>query len=117
MPCAVNTFPEWPNSSNEPIIDTTEISSHNDADDNADDDRASTAHISSDHSNKLALAGIQADVAQEPSDEAEQEAAEFSKEKRSRTKRRSRRHKVKNHHGNSRKDHGTLRSKRSGFIR
>ncbi len=114
MPCAVDTSPERPNSSNEPIIETTEISPHDDTDDNADDDCTSTAHISSDDSNKSTLAAIQADVAQEPSGEAEQEPLESLKEMHSRKKCRRRRHRVKNHHGNSRKDHGTLRSKRSG---
>lgn len=114
MPCAVDNFPERPNSSNETIIETTEISPHDNADDNTDDDCASAAHISRDDSNKSTLGAIQADVAQEPSGEAEQEALESSEEMRSRKKRRRRRHRVKNHHGSSRKDHGTLRSKRSG---
>lgn len=117
IPCAVDTFPERLNSSYEPIIETTRISSHDDADDNADDDCESTAHISSDYSNKLTSAVIQADIAQEPSGEVEQKAPESSEEKCSRKKRRRRRHKVKNHHGNSRKDHGTLGSKRSGSSR
>ena len=113
MRYAVNTFPERPNSSNEPIIETTEILLHGDADDNANDDCASTAHISSDHSNKSTLTVIQADVAQEPSGQVEQEAPKSS-EKHSHKKRRRRRYKVKNHHGNNRKNHGTPRSKHSG---
>ena len=114
MPCAVDTFPERLNSSNEPIIETTRISPHDNSDDNADDDCKSTAHISSDYSNKSTSAVIQADIAQEPSGEVEQKTPESSEEKRSRKKRRRRRHKVQHHHGNSRKDHGTLGSKRSG---
>ena len=113
MSCAVDTFPERSNSSNEPTVETTEISPCGDADNNADDDCASTAHLSNDHSIKSNPAVILADVAQEPSYEAEQEAPESLEEKRSRKKRRRRRYKVKNHHKNSRKDHGTLRPKHS----
>ena len=113
MPYAVDTFPEWPNSSNEPTIETTGISLYHDADDNADDNGTMTAHISSDHANKLTLGVTQADIAQEPFDEADREAIKSSEEKRSGKRRRRRRRKIKNHHGNSRKDHGTLSSKRS----
>ena len=113
MPCAVDSFPERLNSSNEPFIETTKISPHDDA----DDDRESTAHISSDYSNKSTSAVLPAEVTREPSGEVEKKAPGSSEEKRSRKKRRRRRHIAKNHHESSRKDHGTLRSKRSGSSR
>ena len=86
------------NSSNEPIIETIKISPHHNADDDADHDCESTAHISSDYSNKQTSAVRQADIAQEPSGEIEQKTPESSEKKRSRKKRRRRRHKIKDHH-------------------
>ncbi|KAI9710169.1 MAG: hypothetical protein M1812_007500 [Candelaria pacifica] len=117
MPCIVDPFPERLNPSNEPVIKIHKISPHDDADDNANDICESIAPISSDYSNKFTLAVIQADIVQELSGEVEQVAPQSSKEKHSRKKRRRRRHNVKNRHGNSRKDHETLRSKRSGSSR
>ena len=111
MPCAVDSFPEW---LNERMIKTAKISPHAGADDTADVDRESTTHMSSDFSNKSTLAVKRADGAREPTGEVEQKGPGSSKEKYSRKKRRRRRHMVKNHHENNRKDHGTLRSKRSG---
>ncbi|KAL8706816.1 MAG: hypothetical protein Q9201_000187 [Fulgogasparrea decipioides] len=85
IPCAVDSFPERLNSSNEPFIETTKTSPHDDAGDNADDDLKSTAHISSDYSNKSTSAVVPADVTREPS-EVEKRAPGSSEEKRSRSR-------------------------------
>ncbi|KAI4259808.1 MAG: hypothetical protein L6R42_004396 [Xanthoria sp. 1 TBL-2021] len=94
MLCAVDTFSERLNLYNDSSIETTKLSPYDTANNNADDDRESTAHVSSDYSNKRTSAVIQADVTREPSGEIKKKAPEFLEEKRSCEKRRRRRHTI-----------------------